>query len=54
MGILVIRVLDAMIVKNQVTGALERVVRPAAKGKATPVHAVKPASTARRHAHAGR
>jgi transcriptional regulator with XRE-family HTH domain len=27
--------LDAVIIKNQVTGALERVAKPAAKGKAT-------------------
>lgn len=53
-------VLDAIIVKSQVTGTLERVARPAAKGKAVavgkaaPVRAVKPASTARRLAHAGR
>jgi transcriptional regulator with XRE-family HTH domain len=30
--------LDALIVKNQVTGALERVNKPAAKGKATGTH----------------
>ena len=47
-------VLDAMIVKNQVAGALERVAKPAAQAKAAPVRAVKPVSTARRLAHAGR
>ncbi len=47
-------VLDAIIVKNQVAGALERVARPAAKGKAAPVRTVKPASATRRLAHAGR
>ena len=47
-------VLDAIIVKSQVTGALERVARPAAKGKAAPARAVKPVATARRLAHAGR
>ena len=45
---MVSELLDAVIVKNQVAGALERVAKPAAKVKA------KSASFAKRAAHASR